>query len=101
MYSTYMHTCDTGSTYVYIHTYIHIETEGEIKAHTRHEPNLLRKLPIFLSSISQIGCLFFFLMLPIFIVLCDTCAFPLAADWPKSFVSQRVPSALDILVDPE
>ena len=67
----------------------------------RHEPNLLRKLPIFLSSSSEIRFLFFFLMLPIFLVLCDTCAFPLVANWPKSFISQRVPSALDILVDPE
>ena len=29
---------------------------------TRHEPNLLQMLPILLSSSSEIGCLFFFLM---------------------------------------
>ena len=60
-------------------------SEGEglgLRPRARHEPNLLQRLPIFLSSSPEIGC---FLTLPIFLVLCDTCAFPLAVDWPLIF----------------
>ncbi len=36
-----------------------------------HEPNLLQRLPIFLSSNSSNTCLFFLLRLPIFLILCN------------------------------
>ena len=38
---------------------------------SRLSPIFSKKLPIFLSSSSETGCLFFFLMLPIFLALCD------------------------------
>ena len=62
---------------------------------TRHEASLLRKLPIFISSSSEIGCLFFSFYATRALSHCTGGGLAPNLSFPSEF---RV---LDILVDPE